>query len=93
MNEFLKDMETAYKIIRENAPAPQPVQNNLKAPSSNQQTTNYTNQYLKSNPTKQLQPTNTSVNSQDQINTLIERLGNLEKMVADLVAKQQQPIM
>jgi hypothetical protein len=85
-----KKLSDAYGTIFETVS--QALPNNT---SPGQQISNYTTQYQQANPTKavQPQPTTAQSNPQQQINTLMQRLGNLEKQVADLIARQQQPTL
>lgn len=96
----LKKLSDAYSSIFENVSQPLP---NTGSPQ--QQIGKYLAQHQQANPTKAVQPQLTTAQSdqpqpttaqsdpQQQINSIMQRLGNLEKQVADLIAKQQQSIM
>jgi hypothetical protein len=88
MKRDLYRIKEVYSNIHENAP---------QQATTNQQVQNYTSQYQQNNPTKaitsQTSAPQASADSQQQINSLVQRIGNLEKQVADLIASQQKPTM
>lgn len=88
MKKDLNKIKEVYSSLYENVP---------QQPAASQQVQNYTSQYQQNNPTKAVTSappsTQTGSDPQQQINSLMQRIGNLEKQVADLIARQQQPIM